>query len=122
MTVAQTILIKKLLTGHFLSQSKSKGKKCYVLYDAAINPLLKIRAGTVDKIGRFVDPNIRIWKTSKVGNITLNISMVRRLHGRNTIKRLYKMKMELSTPYNIYKKRKPKKLKRQEHENINSLF
>jgi hypothetical protein len=123
MTNAQKILITKLLKGFFLRKSKSRKGTCYVLYDAKINPIEKINARTVERIDRFIDPEIKIWKTSFKGNITLNLSMVRRLHGKSTIKKLYKMKDELDNNLRIYKTRNnKKKLKHINDEKVNYLF
>lgn len=124
MTHSQKILITKLLTGHFLRATKSKGKACYVLYDAKVNPLQKINARTVDRIDRFIDPKIKIWKKSKRGNITLNLSMVRQLHGRHMIKHLYKQKDTLDTSYSIYKSRNNRKriTKKETNEKVHYLF
>lgn len=124
MTPSQKILIKKLLTGHFLRVTKSRGKKCYVLFDAKINPLVKINARTVDRIDRLIDPEIKIWKKSRYGDITLNLSMVRQLNGHHTIKRLYKQKDLLDTKESIYKSRERRKriLKNETNEKVHYLF
>ena len=125
MTASQKILIKKLLSGHFLRATKSKGKSCYVLYDAKVNPLEKIKARTVDTIDRLIDPEIKIWKKSKkYGNITLNLSMVRQLNGHHTIKRLYKQKDSLDLNDTIYKTRGRRKriIKNDTNEKVHYLF
>jgi hypothetical protein len=123
MTNAQKILITKLLKGFFLRKSKSRKGICYVLYDAKINPIERINSKTVERIDRFIDPDIKIWKTSAKGNITLNLSMVRRLHGKSTLKRLYKMKDDLNSNVRIYKTRNnKKKLKNTNDEKANYLF
>lgn len=123
MTHSQKILIIKLLTGHFLRATRSNGKKCYVLYDDKINPLQKIHAKTVDRIDRFLDSDLKLWKKDKYGSITLNLSTVRQLHGRHTIKRLYKQKRELLDNHIIYKSRNNrKKIKTTANEKANTLF
>lgn len=125
MTMSQKILIKKLLTGHFLRATKSKGKPCYVLYDAEVNPLERVKARTVDTIDRLIDPEIKIWKKSKkYGNITLNLNMIRKMNGHHTIKRLYKQKVSLDTNNSIYKTREGRKriTKNDANEKVYYLF
>lgn len=121
MTPSQKILIKKLLNGYFLRKMKRRQKEWYVLYDADINPIEKVNAATVDKIDRFIAPQIKIWKRSHRGNITLNLNMVRQLHGRHTIKQLYKQKDSLAINSSIYKTRQRRK-KIKHDEKVNYLF
>jgi len=123
MTNSQKILIAKLLTGHFLRKTKHKGKTCYVLYDAKINPLEKIHERTVDQIDKFIDPEIRIWKKDRHGNITLNLNSVRQLHGRSILKQFYKKRHELADTSRIYKSRNHrKKIKTEANEKVHYLF
>jgi hypothetical protein len=122
MTGPQKILIIKLLTGHYLVHGKKRnGKDNYYLYDAKGNVLTSIRARTVDKIDKYIDPEIKIWKKSKHGQITLNLSMVRQLHGKHTIKKLYKQREQLMDPGFIYKSRN-KKIKTATNEKALYLF
>lgn len=99
MTRSQKILITKLLTGHFLVRSRDR----YTLYDEKVNPIIRIREKTFRAIDQFIDPKIKIWKTDKRDRITLNLSMVRRLHGKSTLKKLYKQRTQLDTSGTIYK-------------------
>lgn len=122
MTTTQKKLVAKLLSGHFLRYFKRGGKDWYILYDAKVNPLQKIYCRTVDKIDRFMDPDIKLWKRNKDGDMSLNLSMVRRLHGRNTIKRLYKKKLEVNSDDRIYKKRISKIKRKTDNEKANTLF
>lgn len=122
MTGPQKILITKLLTGHYLVHGGKRNRKDrYYLYDEKGNVLTSIRARTFDKIDRFIDPEIKIWKKTKQGIITLNLNMVRQLHGKNTIKKLYKQREQLKDPGFIYKSRK-KKIKTATNEKIYTLF
>lgn len=110
MTGPQKSLIIKLLTGHYLVKGGNRGKRDgYYLYDAKGNVLTSVRARTVDKLDRFIDPEIKIWKTDKHKRITLNLSMIRRLHGKTSLKKLYKIREELKDPGFIYKSRKKNK-------------
>ena len=122
MTPSQKILIKKLLAGHFLRKSKRGKVQLYVLYDAAVNPIQKIHWRTVEKITRFIDPEIKIWKYSKHGDMSLNLSMVRRLHGKNTIKQLYKKRNELTDSGSVYKKKVYTPKNKEANEKVLTLF
>jgi|GEM_PF-5183301 len=123
MTRAQKILIVKLLTGHFLRKTiDHRRKQVYVLYDAKVNPLQRLRPGTVETIDKYIDKKIRIWKRSKDGSITLNLNMVRRLHGRCTIKRMYKDRANLDNNGSIYKSRTKKIKQSIANEKNYSLF
>ena len=121
MTPSQKILMSKLLCGHFLKKFSLRGKSWYVLYDEKISPLQKIRTGTVDKIDRFMDPDLKLWKKSKDGRISLNLSTVRQLHGRHTLNRMYKKKSEADANSPIYK-RKSKTKKKISNEKVHTLF
>jgi len=122
MTASQKLLITKLLTGHFLRKMKRGKSYLYVLYDAKINPIQKINSRTVEKIDRFIDPKIKLWKKNKNGDISLNLSSVRQLHGRSTIKKLYKHREQLQANGAIYKTRKKKAVKTKNDEKIYYLF
>ncbi|HTD92458.1 MAG TPA: hypothetical protein VK644_01550 [Chitinophagaceae bacterium] len=122
MTAPQKALIIKLLSGCYLKKSTlSTGAKSYRLYDGRGNVLLRLHARTVDSIDRFIDPKIKIWKHTPDGRITLNLWMVRRLHGKCLIKRMYKTREALQDPFNIYKPRK-KTSKPQSNEKVQYLF
>lgn len=123
MTSSQKILIIKLLTGHFLRKTRSKGKTCYVLYDAKVNPLEKVNERTVKLIDRTMDPSIKIWKINSQGNITLNLNMVRQLSGRYLLKRFYKKRASLTETNRIYKSRNHrKKVKATTNDKVQYLF
>ena len=122
MTASQKILIKKLLTCHFLRKLTRKRRTWYVLYDAKINPVMKVRERTVDSLDKYIDPDIKIWKQNKHGDISFNLAMIRRLHGRHTMKKLYKQKHTLDAVGPLYK-RKNKAIKKNEaNEKVYYLF
>lgn len=125
MTRSQKLLITKLLKGHFLRRVERSRRLWYVLYDEKINPLVKIQERTVKSIDVYYDPKkkMKLWKRNKHGDISLNLSMVRRLHGGNTIKKLYKRRLELDTAGDIYlKKGRTKKLNKEQNEKVRYLF
>jgi hypothetical protein len=62
MTEPQKIVIKKLLTGHFLRKVSRKERSWYVLYDSQYNPKLKVRAATIENLDRYMDPQKPLWK------------------------------------------------------------
>lgn len=117
MTPSQKTLIKKLLTGHFLRKMDRGKGVVYVLYDSRTNPVEKIKPKTVERIGRFLDPKLKLWKKHG-GRISLNLSTVRQLHGKNMIKQLYKQKDSIATNNSIHKTRtRRKKIKNDEKNN-----
>lgn len=124
MTPSQKIVIKKLLTGHFLRLVKRGSGSWYVLYDEKVNPISKVRAKTIDKLDRFLDPDQKLWKKDKNGDMTLNLNTVRQLHGKSTMKQLYKKRKDIESSGPIYKQRKAnKKLnQKQVNEKISYLF
>lgn len=90
MTQTRKHIIDLLLTRHYLRHSVSiTGTACYKLYDPAGSPVKRVSQATIDKLDRFIDPKIKIWKIVRPGKITLNLSSVRRLHGRSYIKKAY---------------------------------
>jgi hypothetical protein len=90
-TKTRKYIIEKLLDGYYLRSWKSVGGvPCYRLYDPDGNPELSVMQSTIDKLDRHIDPKIKIWRVVKPGKITLNLAMVRRLHGSSYIKRAYK--------------------------------
>jgi hypothetical protein len=119
--LSQKNLIKKLLKGCFLRKDFRYKKEFYILFDEKRNPLCKVRPVTVTSLDRFIDPKIKIWKKNKRSDISLNLSMVRRLHGRNTIKAFYKKRDQLETSNNIYKQR-PRKIRKSSASPESELF
>jgi hypothetical protein len=90
MTLNRKILIGKLLKGYYLIAWKNGYRTgCYRLYNHKGIIDCNIGARTVKGLDKYIDPKIKIWKRDKAGRMTLNLSMVRRLHGRNMIKKLY---------------------------------
>jgi len=90
MTDTRFNIIAKLLKGYYLIAWKShNGTKCYRFYEPNGNPVANIQDKTIRTMDRMIDPEIKIWKKDKLGKITLNLSNVRKLHGKNTIKKLY---------------------------------
>jgi len=110
------------VNGHFLRRQKRGKAQLYILFDAAVNPVQKIHARTVEKIDRFIDPEIKIWKKNKHGDMSLNLAQVRKLHGKNTIKQLYKKRLELNTEGAVYKKKIKQSKNQQVNEKAYRLF
>lgn len=121
MTPSQKVLVSMLLTGHFLRLVKRQDKSWYVVYDAKVNPITKVRRSTVDKLDRFIDPKLKLWKKGKNGDLTLNLNTVRQLHGKNTLKKMYKQRPDIEVSGRIYKQRKRNK-KLKPNEKVHYLF
>lgn len=109
MTKAQQKIVKYLLTGHFIRTQRRGKKTVCVLYDAKINPVIKIRYTTFKSLTKLVPEEIELLKQSKKGDISINLSEVRKLHGNHTIKKLYKQRDQLQTTGTIYKTRQSRK-------------
>ena len=75
----------------------------------------------MESIDKYIDSELKLWKKDNHGNITLNLSTVRQLHGRNTIKRLYKIRGQITNAGAIYKL-KSKRKKHFNDEKANTLF
>lgn len=91
MTATRKDIIEKLLAGYYLvSWLNHNRTPCYRLYDPKGNPVKNVEAKTIDTIDRLIDPKIKIWRIVKPNKITLNLTMVRRLHGKSFIKKAYK--------------------------------
>lgn len=89
MTLAQKHLINRLLRSCFMRKSiNANGAPIYRLYDEKVNPLRSYRPASVDAIGRHA--LYEIFKKDKLGRVTLNLSSVRRLHGKSYLKQAYK--------------------------------
>lgn len=117
MTAAQKKIVTLLLSGHFLVKSR----KCYTLYDEKVNPVQRIRHRSIQRLDQFIDPKMKLWKKDKAGRMTLNLNTIRQLHGKTTLKQLYKRKMSIDTTQPIYKLR-TKKVKQTHNEKANYLF
>lgn len=104
MTWSQTILAKKLLKGFFLRRYTGRKKKGYTLFDAKVNPLEFISEKVKNGLGRFIRKDI--WKRSKNGGLTLNLNVIRQLHGNCTLKKLYKKRNDLDISGSVNTKRK----------------
>ena len=63
------------------------------LYDASGNPVATMNYKTVNKLFKYRN----VYKKDKIGRITLNLSEVRKLNGRCTIKQLYKHNKQINT-------------------------
>lgn len=107
-TGLQRKLIAKLLQGYFLRRFRRGDRSWYVLYDQKVNPIEKVNCRVVDKMDRFLPREIELWKRDKHGNLSLNLSMVRRIDGRNPIKKMYKRREELANNEPIHQRRTKK--------------
>lgn len=85
MTTAQLNIIKGLLHKgrYLLPRMKHSGRQGYMLYEGNANPLYWYSCQTFNIIRDVI-------KKDKDGRITLNLNDVRQLHGKSTIKILYK--------------------------------
>lgn len=92
--------------------------------DEKYNPVQIINARIVDRLDRFIKKEIKIWKVDKWGRKTLNLSNVRKLHGRNLLKKMYKERDQLQDTMTISKSRNNKKIiqKNQDNEKVLTLF
>lgn len=123
MTNSQKILITKLFTGHYLVSYKYQGKKRYRLMASKHNSVASVRARTVDKLDQYIDSKLKLWKKDELGRISLNLNVVRQLHGRSILKSYYKNRHSLEQGLNIYKGNNRKKLiKKTTNETNYSLF
>jgi len=120
MTPAQKKIASLLFTGHFLRLVRRRDKSWFVLYDQKVNPILKISTRSVQGWDRYLDPKQKLWKHSPKGMLTLNLSTVRSMHGKSTLKTLYKKRNELAVTGPVYKQ-KTKKQKGQ-NEKVHTLF
>jgi len=102
-----------LLKGFFIRKQKRSGQRiCYILYDARINPVLRLKNNIIRVLHNNVPEKYEILKYSKNGDISFNLSVVRQLHGNHTIKRLYKIRQDITdVSYHPPGKRKSKKQK-----------
>lgn len=94
MTKYQKEIIKKMLNGHYLRKmaSFSTGNDYYRLYDEKCNPTAKVSERSIRKVDRFLEGDI--FKKDKIGRIVLNLSVIRKIDGRNAIKKMYKKKLK----------------------------
>ena len=97
MTGTGKLLISKLLEGYYLRPwVRPSGSKCYRLYDTTGQPVRNVRHRTVQKITKHISHEIKIWKVyvrgKKKGRMILSVPGIRKLHGNNIIKLLYKKK------------------------------
>lgn len=68
---------------YILPVTNGHGRAMFKMYSGNMNPEYYIRSKTYKKIRDLV-------KKDKRGRITLNLSLVRKLHGNNWIKKAYK--------------------------------
>lgn len=111
-----------MLKGYFLRQQKRGKKTVYVIYDAKVNPISRVKPNIIKSLTKQVPAKIELFKYNRNKDITLNLAMVRQLHGNHLIKRFYKKRNELDIAGAIYKKRKSTKQKIQQDEKICYLF
>lgn len=94
MTKYQKAIIKKMLNGHYLRKmaSFSTGNDYYRLYDEKANPVAKVSERSIRKIDRFLEGEV--FKKDSIGRIVLSIAVIRKLDGRNAIKKMYRKKLK----------------------------
>lgn len=91
MTPNRKFLVEKLLAGYYMIPWLSRGNlTSYRLYDLKGNPIRSFHEATVKKMEKHLDPGVRLFKKDSSGRMSLNLSTVRTLHGKNMIKQLYK--------------------------------
>jgi hypothetical protein len=110
MTPAQKSVIKKLLIGYSLVKHYTFNRKwCYRLIDTKGTTTEYVQCRTVDKLKRYGGYKKKLFKKDSIGRLTLNLTTVRQLHGRCTIKQLYKNRQGLKDETNNKKQRAGKK-------------
>lgn len=125
MTDEQKILAVKLLKGWCLVKTVDKKRnRCYRLLDENYLVQEIVKARVVDGIDNSVKGDLVIWKWDKWKRITFNLSTIRKLHGRHTLKRMYKMKEQLEVNHSIVKTKNNRKklIKNNNDEKVLSLF
>lgn len=91
MTRKQKLLCIKLFRGWYIVKTINRsGHVVYRVYDEKCCVQQVITEITKRAISRRT--YIRIWKKDSWGRITFNLSAIRQLHGKHTLKRMYKMK------------------------------
>jgi hypothetical protein len=111
MTPSQTKLAKYLLKGYCLVKHYTFNRKvCYRLVNTAGVTVELLQCRTVEKLRSYTKPRQKLYKRDQFGRLTLNLKTVRQLHGRCTLKQLYKARHQLKEEKElIHKKRTVKK-------------
>ena len=95
MTNTEKYIVTLLLKNHFIRAQKRGKRTVYVVYDDRINPIVKAKHNIISSLQYKVPNDIELWKYNRNNDISLNLNMVRRLHGNHLIKRMYKQRKEL---------------------------
>ena len=98
----------------------AKSKNGFILYDGKVNPTEFVS----EKVKRGIDryTGSKIWKRSASGDLTLNLNMVRQLHGNCLLKKLYKTRDDIDPSGSINAHRKKVNKKINKNEKSNCLF
>lgn len=85
MTPQQKILAFQLITGDYylVQRMRRSGAMGYVLYQGNQTPVKQYSAATVNKFRS-------VLKTDSKNKLTINLNLVRQLHGKSHIKSTYK--------------------------------
>lgn len=95
MTATAKYVIDKLLDkGYLMPWRRHTGAKCFRLFDDKGIVICNVTVATVRRLDKYLDPDKKLWKRDRYGRMTLNLSTVRQLHGKNTIKKMYKQKQK----------------------------
>lgn len=93
MTDTAKYVIGRLLDKAYLMPwRRHTGTRCYRLFDDNGLVICNVSIALVRSLDRYLDPDKKLWKRDRYGRMTLNLSTVRQLHGKNTIKKMYKLK------------------------------
>lgn len=89
MTPDQKALVRDMFSGHWLRKSRNHNRKdVYKVYDEKGNLYAHVFPRTVNGIDK--DPEHSVFKGDAKVKMTLNLSNIRKLHGRSWIKQTYK--------------------------------
>jgi hypothetical protein len=86
MTEEQKKLVFELLRGDCYLRPKKKpdGTDAFMIYQGNQVPVKYYSQKTVNKFKR-------LFKKDKIGRLTFNLKLVRKLHGKNHVKKTYKL-------------------------------
>ena len=123
MTNRQKILAIKLLKGWCLVKDTSRKKRpVYRVLDDKKCEREVVPADVVLRMDKIINPEIKIWKVDHFGRITFNLSSIRKLHGRHTLKRLYKQREFIEIIYHIQTRQNRKKILKAKDDKELTLF
>jgi hypothetical protein len=88
MTETQKHIAEKLFNGYFLAiRVNPARRKMFMLYEGNANPVQYVKPSTFKHFDQ-----MNVLKKDKLGRYTFNLSAIRQLHGKHTLKTMYKSK------------------------------